>query len=95
MLRIKGIIWLDEIIDKLLWKHSVNCEEVIQTLKNDAYFRFVEKGHKPNENVYAALGKTDNGRYLTVFFILKKDGNALIISARDMSKKEKKLYGKK
>jgi len=47
------------------------------------------------ENVYAALGRTDGGRYLIVFFVRKKTGQALPISARDMSFSERKKYEKK
>jgi uncharacterized DUF497 family protein len=46
------------------------------------------------ENVYRALGQTDGGRYLAVFFIYKRDRKALPISARDMDGKERKGYGK-
>ncbi|WP_373872739.1 hypothetical protein [Microseira wollei] len=54
--------------------------------------RFVEKGTRKNENVYAALGQTDSGRYLIVYFIYKPDKNALILSARDMDNAERKRY---
>ena len=42
-----------------------------------------------------ALGQTDAGRYLAVLFIYKKTKEALVLSARDMADKERKLYGKK
>jgi uncharacterized DUF497 family protein len=38
------------------------------------------------------LGQTDAGRGLAVFFIYKSGGKALIISARDMSDRERKNY---
>jgi uncharacterized DUF497 family protein len=47
------------------------------------------------ENLYRALGQTDGGRYLAVFFIHKGRGGALVISARDASLKERRSYGKK
>jgi uncharacterized DUF497 family protein len=53
----------------------------------------VEKGDVSGEDVYLGLGETGSGRYLSVFFIHKK--NAVVISARDMTKKERKIYGKK
>jgi uncharacterized DUF497 family protein len=37
---------------------------------------------------------TNNGRYLAILFIYKLTREALILSARDMAKKEKKLYEK-
>ncbi len=46
-------------------------------------------------NVYRALGQTDAGRYLAVFFVYKGDRKALTISARDMDGKERRRYGKK
>jgi len=94
-LNISGIIWLEDIVDKLEWKHNVNEHEVIELLENYPKFRFIEKGHQKGENVYAALGQTDAGRYLIVFFVYKKTKHALIVSARDMSRKERRKYGEK
>lgn len=61
----------------------------------NAKFRFVEKGDREGEDIYMALGQTDGGRYLIVLFIRKKTKEALILSARDMAQKERKLYGRK
>jgi uncharacterized protein len=91
-LKIKGIIWIDEIIDKLAIKHNVSQNEVLEVLIGQPYFRFIEKGHRPGENVYAALGQTAGGRYLIVFFIYKKDGRAIILSARNMTPSERRIY---
>jgi len=55
----------------------------------------MEIGDVENENLYTALGRTDSGRYLIVFYIHKSTGEALVISARNMTQKEKKSYGKK
>ncbi len=41
-----------------------------------------------------ALGRSDSGRYLAVLFIYKKTKEALILSARDMARKERRSYGK-
>jgi len=91
-LRIEEIIWLEDIVEKLEGKHSVRQSEVIEVLENKPKFRFVEKGHHKGENVYAALGQTCEGRYLIIFFVYKRNGRALIISARDMTKSERRLY---
>jgi uncharacterized DUF497 family protein len=45
--------------------------------------------------VYSALGQTDAGRYLIVFFVYKKTRQALIVSARDMTNAERNRYEKK
>jgi uncharacterized DUF497 family protein len=91
-LKIKGIIWFDEIIAKLATKHDVSQNEVLEVFINLPYFRFVEKAHRLGENVYAALGQTKSGRYLIVFFVYKKDGRAVILSARDMTSAERRRY---
>jgi uncharacterized DUF497 family protein len=94
-LKITGFIWLRDVVQKLLRKHSVTQEEVVEVFGNSPRFRFVEKGHRRGENVYAALGRTDAGRYLIIFFVHKKDGRALTVSARDMTDAERRRYGKK
>ncbi|MDD5434048.1 MAG: BrnT family toxin [Nitrospira sp.] len=93
-MEIKGLIWFDDIIGKIISKHNVQQQEVREVLDNDPHFRFVEKGHRSGENVYAAMGQTDGGRYLIVFFVWKTDKRALILSARDMTKAERRLYEK-
>jgi uncharacterized DUF497 family protein len=70
-------------------------EEVEAIFASNPHYRFVEKGHVPSENMYAAMGQTEAGRYLVAFFIHKLDGRALIISAREMDAAEKKRYGRK
>lgn len=94
-MRIAGFIWLEDIVQKLIWKHLVETEEVREVFDNSPRFRFVEKGHRKVENVYMALGQTDAGRYLICFFIHKKDKRALILSARDMTNAERKRYDRK
>lgn len=82
-MRIRGFLWLDAIVEKLASKHAVSVSEVEQVFdeENQPYFRFVESGHREGEDVYAALGQTNGERYLMVFFVLKADGEALIVSA--------------
>ena len=86
------IIWLPDIIDKLDWKHNVNPEEVDEVLFYNPFYRKVQKGHIPDEDLYAALGQTRGGRFLIVFFIYKTSREALILSARDMNKRERRQY---
>ena len=94
-MNIEGIIWLNQFVDKLAFKHQVETYEVEEVLSENPKFRFVEKGERKGENVYMALGQTEAGRYLTVLFIYKQTKEALILSARDMAKKERKMYGRK
>jgi len=94
-MKIEGIIWLRDVVDKLGFKHHVEIDEVEEVLCNKPKFRFVEKGNRKGENVYLALGQTIAGRYLSVLFIYKLTKEALILSARSMAKKERRQYEKK
>ncbi|MCP4662021.1 MAG: BrnT family toxin [bacterium] len=92
---IDDFIWLPNIVDKLAAKHQLTQDEVEEVFFNRPRFLFVEQGHRPGEDVYAATGQTDAGRYLSVFFIHKPANTALIVSARDMDRKERKRYGRR
>jgi uncharacterized DUF497 family protein len=94
-MRIDGFIWLPDIVEKLWTKHHVDQDEAEEVFFNRPRFWFVEKGHREGEDVYAATGQTDAGRYLIVFFIHKADKSALVLSARDMDSKERKRHGRK
>jgi len=94
-MNIEGIVWLRTVVDKLAFKHHVETHEVEEVFAGEPKFRFMEKGEREAEDVYIALGQTDAGRYLTVVFIHKKSKDALILSARDMADKERKIYGRK
>ena len=94
-MKIEQLIWLEEIIDKLYRKHHVSINEVEEVFLNRPKILYQEKGKRKNEDVYCALGVTNEGRNITVFFIYKSKGKALILSARDMSQKERKRYERK
>jgi uncharacterized DUF497 family protein len=93
-MQVTGIIWLRDIVDKLWWKHHVTTDEVEQVFNRSPRYRFIETGDVDGEDLYTALGQTVGGRYLTVFFIHKATNEALVISAREMTRKERKSYGK-
>jgi hypothetical protein len=93
--RITGIIWLRNIVDKLEQKHQVSPVEVEEIFIGQPRLRRIEPGDVDGEDLYAALGRTAAGRYLIVFFIQKAGDQALVISARDMSPRERRAYGKK
>lgn len=94
-MRITGFVWLEQYVEKLAWKHDVTPEEVEAIFFARPTYRLVEKGHIHGENMYSAMGQTEEGRYVIAFFIHKQDGRALIISARSMDEAEKKRYGRK
>ena len=92
---INGIIWMEKFARKILFKHNVHKYEVEEIFVDSTKYHKAAKGKILNEDVYCVLGKTKSGRYLMVYFIYKKTQEALIISARQMTKRNKKHYGKK
>jgi uncharacterized protein len=70
-------------------------DEAEEIFFNRLRYRFVESGHQKGEDIYSAGGQTEAGRYLIVFFIHKHANTALILSARDMDRKERKRYERK
>lgn len=93
-LKITGIIWLREVVHKLAWKHNITTNEVEEVFSNKPRYKFQERGDVKGENLYTAYGYTNAGRYLTVFFIYKKNREALIVTSRDMDRKERRRYVK-
>ena len=89
---IEDCIWLPDVLVKLFVKHHVTQTEVEDIFFNRPKYRFVESGYRKGEDVYSAAGQTDAGRYLVVFFIQKPNNLALILSARDMDRKERRKY---
>ena len=95
MFIIEDIIWLDKIVEKLAWKHNVLPSEVEEVLSGNCKIYLKEKGKVEGENLYNALGRTESGRYLSIFFIKKLGNRALIITARDMKPSERRRYERK
>jgi uncharacterized DUF497 family protein len=91
---IRQIIWKDQFVEKLDQKHGVSVEEAEEVLSGKAHIRKMSKGRVKGEDVYAAYGQTEGGRYLVVIYIRKVIGAILPISARDMDNAERNYYGK-
>ncbi len=94
-MEITELLWLDAVVDKIESKHHATQAEVEEILSGRPRIRKMHKGHFRGEDVYRALGQISAGRYLTVFFIYKRRGEALILSARDMDQKERRSYASK
>lgn len=90
--RIYEIIWKEQFAEKLIRKHGVTRIEVEQVLLSRPYVRKAKKGRVEGENVYVAYGQTNAGRYLLVFFINKRQGAVMPISARDMKPRQRRFY---
>ncbi len=88
--RIEGFDWDQANIEKNWDRHNIafyECEEV--------FFRepivLEDLNHSEKEQCYFALGQTVRGRLVTVIFTVRKN-KIRVISARDMSRKERKFY---
>lgn len=78
---ITDIIWKERFVEKISAKHGVSITEVEQVLYSSPIVRRVTKGRVRGEDVYSAQAQIDSGRYLIVFYIRKKHGMILPISA--------------
>jgi uncharacterized DUF497 family protein len=76
-------------------EHHVDISEVEEVFDNRPGIKFAQKGERKGEDLYVALGRSKAGRYLAVVFIHKKNNHALIVSARDMVRRERKQYERK
>ncbi len=65
-MKITGIIWLRNVVDKLAWKHNVTTDEVEEVFNHSPRYRFIEVGDIQGEDLYAAQGRTGTGRYLII-----------------------------
>ncbi|MDI6886637.1 MAG: BrnT family toxin [archaeon] len=92
MIKINRIIWKEAFVEKIESKHHVTMVEVEEILNGRRKIYRIAKGDVKGEEVYLALGRTSAGRYLSVFFIFKKNHSVLPISARDMDDKERRRY---
>jgi len=86
-MKIEKISWDEETIDHIS-KHSVSPEEVEEVLFNEIDSPLIMRG---KEGRYLAYGKTNGGRLLLVVWA-SRYRKTKIITARDMSKKEKQFY---
>ena len=85
-----GFQWDKDNIEKNWLKHKVSPVECEQVFFNKALFAEDEK-HSQREKRYYALGRTDERRLLFVAFTIRRS-LIRVISARNMSKKERKIY---
>ena len=89
-MKIQNISWDQETVNHIA-NHEVSPEEVEQVLFNDYDTPVIMRGR---ENKYLAYGETDSGRFLFVVWV-SKYRKTRIVSARDMTRKEKQFYRKR
>jgi uncharacterized DUF497 family protein len=89
----KGFYWDDGNRDKNWIRHKVSTTECEDVFFNLPMLFHDDIKHSQSEFRYFVLGHTHNNRYLFVSFT-QRQNNIHVISARDMNKKERKLYEK-
>lgn len=91
---IVGFDWDNGNREKNLIKHSVSITEAEQVFFNIPLLTEISAKHlAKNENRYFSLGCTNQIRFLAIIFIIR-ERKIRVISARDMSKKERLEYEK-
>jgi uncharacterized DUF497 family protein len=74
-------------------KHDVSQSEAEQVFFNQPLLVLEDSKHSQKEIRYHALGIADDERFLHITFTLRASGTLIrIISARDMHRKERKIY---
>lgn len=87
----KGFDWDMANINKSWHKHGVTWQECEQVFFHRPILVRDDEKHSQDEQRFYALGRTDQSRRLMLVFTIREDF-VRIISARDMSQKEKKIY---
>lgn len=86
-----GFEWDQDNAEKNWRKHRVLPEECEQVFFNRPLVVTEDTGHSENESRYYSLGQSDTSRLLFVVFTVR--GELIrVISARDMSRKERAVY---
>ncbi len=86
-----GFDWDEANVEKNWERHRVAFWEAEELFFNEPLLVRLDAGHSVRERRYVALGHTDAGRRLFVAFTARRH-HVRVISARDMTRKEKKTY---
>jgi len=86
-----GFDWDDWNAPKIWEKHLVSQAECEQVFFNEPIVAGEDIQHSDQEQRFFVLGVTDQDRELFLVFTLRED-RIRVITARDMSKKERRVY---
>ena len=88
---VTGFDWDDGNRDKNWEKHQVSNRECEEVFFNLPLLLKPDPNHSQSEARYYVLGQTNEGRRLFISFTIRGE-NIRVISARDMSKRERNFY---
>jgi hypothetical protein len=86
-----GFEWNKHNSQKIRIKHDVTPVECEQVFFNIPVIAGDDSKHSKTENRFYVLGQTDSGRLLFLVFTVRSN-KLRVISARDMNKKERRVY---
>jgi uncharacterized DUF497 family protein len=91
--QVSGFEWDEGNVRKSEKKHDVSQAEAEQIFFNQPLLVVEDPKHSQKEDRYHALGITDDKRLLHISFTLRAPITLIrVISARDMHRKERKVY---
>ncbi len=90
---VDGFDWDDGNLDKNWIKHQVSNSECEELFFNLPLLLADDEKHSQEEKRYYVLGQTNARRWLFIAFTVKEN-KIRVISARDMNRKEEKVYAK-
>ena len=89
-----GFEWDEHNVTKNWHKHRVRFTECEEIFFDERLKLLPDVKHSSSEPRHWALGKTKENRHLFVVFTVRA-GKIRVISARDMTKRERTSYGEK
>lgn len=87
MVKVKSLIW-DDWNRRHIKKHNVSEQEVEEVCKG------TYKQQPAYNQRHLILGKTNKGRRLTVILARERKSRYYVVTARDMSQKERRLFSR-
>lgn len=90
---LEGFEWDENNRNKNWLRHKVTNDECEEVFYNEPLYIFSDHKHSVKEKRLVAYGITDQKRKLTIVFTIRKN-KIRVISARDQSKKERRVYEK-
>ncbi len=87
----EGFDWDEGNVEKNWLSHEVTPQEAEQVFFNTPLIVQDDEKHSRSEKRYFVLGQTDADRLLFIAFTLR-ERRIRVISARDMNRKERKVY---
>ncbi len=91
LFQVEGFEWDQSNIEKNWGKHRVSYLECEEVFFNQPLLVQEDEIHSKNEPRYYVLGRSNDGRHLFIVFTIRRN-KIRVISARNMSRRERRIY---